>query len=592
MIDHSNLLLLNKFCDDFESAITNSENTGSENTSDFNATHFLNHLEIPASSPPLAEDFIRRLTTELMAIELQRPPFPSEVHLREKYPQFDKEITAALRLTESGENDSTPESLDNATRKQTELRLPIEENFERSLIAERESIASGDTPSSVGKSFGRYRLIERLGAGGFGIVFRGFDPIMQRDVAIKLPRTSLMSEPAEQARFEREVAALARLNHPNIVSAYNAEQVDGYFSLVSEFLNGGNLEDWLTDRDAIPSVTQTVAIVLQLCDALEHAHNLGIVHCDIKPSNILIGNKGDEDPLIKLTDFGLARIITHGPHSTSAGIATGTLQYMSPEQLTRRDHVDATTDIYSVGIVLYRLLTGDHPFDSENEIELISQIVERQPAALQSARFKVPSNLAAIVSKCLMKRSMDRYQSVAELASDLKSFSEGQPVLAKPLGLAGQVSHWLRSKQRIREAGIYSLTLSAVLTIWSLLSMPIYYFAGLLEKLGIDRMSVYIVTVVILFFTINLPLLWAATSTIKFKSLGIWVGLIFSSYLSVMMVAHVFNIVQLDFGGVYKNESTRVIVFTLLGFLTTVQSVLYGIALYADRSQKHFRAKI
>ena len=592
MNDNSNLVLLNRFCDDFESAITDSENNSSEDVSDCDASLFLNNLDIPVLSPPLDDGFIRRLTTELMAIERQRPPFPSEIHLRKKYPQFDKEITAALRLTEAGENALPPMSLNNASRKQNELRLPIEEGFERSLIADRESNVSGNSKSSAKKSFGRYRLIERLGAGGFGIVFRAHDPVMQRDVAIKLPRTSLMSDHSDQSRFEREVAALARLNHPNIVSAYNAEQIDGYFSLVSEFLNGGNLEDWLSNRDALPSVKTSVAIALQVCRALEHAHDLGVVHCDIKPSNILIENKGDAQPQIKLTDFGLARMLKDSSPSTSTGLAIGTLQYMSPEQLTRSNDVDAITDIYSIGVVLYRLLAGEHPFDSENEIELISQIIERQPEALQSSRFKVPPDLAAIVSKCLMKRPMDRYQSVAELANDLKNFSEGHPVSAKPLGVVGQVSHWLNSRQRIREAGIYSMTLSSVLTMWSLLSLPIYYFTGLMEKIGIDRMTEYLITVVMLFFTINLPLLWAAKRAIKFTSLGVWIGLIFSICLSISMIAHVFGILQFDFGGVYKNEATRVIVFTLLGFLTTVQSVLYGFALYADRSQHRLSAKI
>ena len=580
MSDHSSLLLINQLCDSFETLDGESDAPGHSRA--YDAVGFLGKLKGSQQTPQLTEAILQSLTVELMAIELQRPPFPSETALREKYPQFENEIASATKLVQqNGTESSEAIALGSSSNAADELKLPIEERFERSL-------GSRDPPTSESQPFGRYQIIERLGAGGFGIVYRAHDPLMRRDVAIKLPRTSLMSAPSDRSRFEREMSALSRLNHPNIVTAYHAEQVDGYFCLISEYLDGGNLEDWLAGRSNRPTTDASVAIVLQLCDALNHAHDLGIVHCDIKPSNIMIGNRGDKDPLIKLTDFGLARVLKDGSAATSTGLAIGTLQYMSPEQITRSSNVEVTTDIYSLGIVLYWLLTDELPFESENEIELVSQIIERQPAALHLSHFKVPPNLAAILSKCLMKRPVDRYQSVAELRSDLLSFSKGESVSAKPLGVAGRVSHWLKSKRRIREAGIYSMALHLVLASWSLLSLPVYYVTGLLEQLEIDRLDHFVLTVATMLATVSLPNFWASIHAINFKSRGIWVGCIVSSVGTVMMLLHVFNIFCLNFGGLYRDDSTRIAVFALLAFLYGLEAILYFIALYADQSKKHF----
>ena len=541
MGDHSSLILINKLCDSFETF----GGKECEGPKTYDAAEFLNKLKSTQQTPPLNEAMMVSLTTELMAIELQRPPFPSEAVLREKYPSFGKEITSAVQLTQQKSNGTDASAFSkHSTVGSDEFKLPIEERIDRALTAyfatDRADVDPHGSNSLTRRTFGRYQLAERLGAGGFGIVYRARDPLMRRDVAIKIPRTSLMDEPSDRTRFERETTALSQLNHPNIVTAYHAEQVDGYFCLISEYLTGGNLEAWLGEQGNQLSSDGAVAIALQLCDALNHAHDLGVVHCDIKPSNIIVCNKSDKDPLVKLTDFGLARIIKDGSAATSTGLAIGTLQYMSPEQLMRNNKVEVTTDIYSLGIVLYRLLAGELPFDSENEIALISQIIERQPLALQSKQFKVPSNLAAIVSKCLMKQPEDRYQSISELRSDLKRFSKREPVSAKPLGIAGRVSHWLKSKHRIREAGIYALSLHLVLSTWATFSIPVYHVTGLLKHIGIDRMPDYLLTVIMLLTMMSIPNIWAALNAIQLRRRGILVGCVFSTVGTAMMALQLF----------------------------------------------------
>ena len=587
MNDDSSLLLIDQLCDSFEMSTGETD----EHAGIYDAADFLEKVKGSEQNSMLTEAFFKSLTAELMVIELQSPPFPVETALREKYPQFDDEITLAIKLAQQNPLGTSAENAAERPVVSTdELRLPIEERldrlFEKHSTTENVNETSSHLHIQESRKLGRYRLTERLGAGGFGIVYRAHDPLMRRDVAIKLPRTSLMNEPSDRTRFEREMNALSRLNHPNIVTTYHAEQVDGYFCLISEYLDGGNLEDWLLKRSSPLSADVAVSIVLQLCDSLNHAHDLGVVHCDIKPSNIMIGNRSDKNPLVKLTDFGLARVLKDGAAVTSAGLTVGTLQYMSPEQLTRKSNVEVTTDIYSLGIVLYRLLAGEHPFGSENEIELISQIVERQPPALQSNQFKVSPDLAAIVSKCLMKRPIDRYQSATEFKNDLQSFLMAKPVTAKPLGIAGRVSHWLKSKHRIREAGIYSLSLHVVLTAWCLLFLPIYHVTGLLEQIGIDRMFNYLLTVIMLLATVVFPNIWAASQAINLRSRGVWVGLFVATVGTGVMLLQLFNVFCLDFGGIYENETTRVVVFALLSFLFGLQAILYGVALYASHSQK------
>ena len=588
MTDLSDLpeLYLNEICDDFEAMFATAGSAGDNYEADVDVSVFLDDLSGSPTSPLSNAKFLKELTTELLAIELQKAPFPSADELRQKYPRFVDEIFAAAQLTQN-RNGTNEVNISNFVGSPPDvLQLPVEEALHRNLNA-----GAGSPTSKIGelprRTFGRYQLTGRLGAGGYGLVFRAHDPVMQRDVAIKLPRLSLLNEPSDARRLELEIATLAQLSHPHIVTAFHAEEIEGYFCLISEFVKEGNLEQWLARRSVPVTPKTAAAIAAQLCEALKHAHGMGVIHCDIKPSNILISSTTDGVPNIKLADFGLAKLLKDSAAVTSTGMAVGTLQFMSPEQLTRREKFGFTSDIYSVGIVLYRLLAGQCPFDSENEIELISQIVERQPTGLHSSSHRVPAGLAAIVSRCLMKRPCDRYSSATALEEDLQRFMTGQPVDAKPLGIAGKLSHWSRNKNRIRDAGLYSLWLALVLTVWSVLAMPIYHASGLLDQLGIERAFESIATAILLLAVLVAPICWAAFYAVRYDPRGIVVALAASLLLTAVMLLFLVDVISLDFGGMYRDRSVRVVSFTLLSFLTGFQIILFGIAWYAAKNHRY-----
>ena len=575
------MLLLNRLCDSFDASFDKSNQAQTANVS-----AFIDDLRSSEPSVDSADGFLKDLTTELLAIEIQNPPFPDKLFLVNKYPILTDEISNAIQLLQKTEHDSPSDGSAPPKISSTRLLLPIEESFNRSMPqnnhGENDEQQAG--VSVAVKKFGRYHLIERLGAGGFGVVFKAHDPVMKRDVAIKIPRLSLLSDKSGPLQLQQEMNALAKLNHPNIVTAYHAEEIDGYFCLISEYIDGRNLEEWLEDRSKPVPESMATALGIQISKALTHAHQQGIVHCDIKPSNILVDETDRAIPHLKLTDFGLSKLVRDKSTATSTGMPIGTLQYMSPEQLSGLEEISCTSDVYSVGIIMYRILTHKYPFDSDNEITLIGQILERQPQPLHQSEHQIPAALAAIVSKCLMKRPRDRYQDASKLLSDFENYIDGKPVAAKPLNWLGTLAHWSRSKNRIRTAGTYSLLLSIVIATWSLFSMPIYYATGILAQMRVNSMLELLFTISLLLIFFIAPLAWLAIKATELDVRAIIPAVILSISLTFVMVMFLSGILPFDFGGLYNDARTRIVSFTMLTVLCSVQSALYLIAWRASKS--------
>ena len=581
MNDISRMLLLNRLCDSFDTCFDKSKKNQT-----VNVDAFVDDLRSSEQSTNLTDRFFTDLTTELLAIEIQNPPFPDKRFLVTKYPNLTDEISDAIQLLQKTKVGSPSARFDPPETPSSQLLLPIEESLSRSMPknGHGENHEQRAGVRTAVRKLGRYHLLERLGAGGFGVVFKAHDPVMKRDVAIKIPRLSLASDTSAQSRLEQEISALAKLNHSNIVTAYHAEEIDGYFCLISEYIDGCNLEEWLEDRSkAVPESIAT-ALGIQISKALTHAHQRGIVHCDIKPSNILVAEPGRAIPHLTLTDFGLSKLVRDKSMATSTGTPIGTLQYMSPEQLSRSEAANCTSDVYSVGIIMHRLLTHEYPFDSDNEIALISQILERQPQPLHQSEHQIPAALAAIISKCLMKRPEDRYQDASKLLSDFENYIGGKPVAAKRLNWLGKLTHWSRSKNRIRTAGTYSLLLSIVLATWSLFSMPVYYATGILDQMRVDSMTELLFTIVLLLLVLIAPLTWLAIKAIKLDARAIKPAVALSISLTLIMVMFLLDVLPFDFGGLYTDARTRIVSFTMLTVLCSVQSALYLIAWRASKS--------
>jgi serine/threonine protein kinase len=245
-------------------------------------------------------------------------------------------------------------------------------------------------------SLGRYEIIDKLGEGAMGVVYRARDRTLGRVVALKMLSSEVGGEDELQQRFQREGEAVGRLNHPSIVSVYDMGEQDGRLYMAMELFDGEDLRTLIDSRAAI-SLLDRVRIIVEICEALGYAHTRGVVHRDIKPANILVTTTGR----VKILDFGLARL-AQGETITRRGVILGTPDYMSPEQAVGKP-VDHRTDIFSTGAVLYEFLTLQKPFRGKTLHAVLYQIVSEEPEAVLTANPEVPGRLAAIVQEMLRK---------------------------------------------------------------------------------------------------------------------------------------------------------------------------------------------
>jgi serine/threonine-protein kinase len=265
----------------------------------------------------------------------------------------------------------------------------------------------------------RYALARPLGGGGMAKVYLAHDEVLDRDVAIKLLREQYSDDEEFVERFKREAQSAAALTHPNIVSIFDRGRSEGGdYYIAMEYVPGGTLKERLV-RDGALSPGVAAGVAEQIADALAAAHEKGVIHRDIKPQNVLVTRSGD----VKVTDFGIARAASSSV-VTATSVVLGTAGYMSPEQ-ARGEPVGPASDLYSVGVVLYEMLTGNLPFEAESPFALAMQHVNQPPPSPRAANPEVPEALDAITMKLLAKDPKDRYQSANALAGDLERVRGG-----------------------------------------------------------------------------------------------------------------------------------------------------------------------
>ncbi len=335
--------------------------------------------------------------------------------------------------------------------------------------ATTEATAGPRLPSIPG-----YELLEVVGRGGMGIVYKARQLSPRRIVALKM----ILGSTAPSARFQTEVSAVARLQHPNVVQIHEVGEIGGRAFFSMEFVSGGSLEAYLR-RGEMPTPV-AAALVAQLARAVQHAHERGIVHRDLKPANILIGNPqfgaqatgqtpadesrsvsrevGFRDPRFtlqpKIADFGLAKHL-EGPSDgaaplTQSGAILGTPNYMSPEQAKGKvKTVGPAADIWALGGILYECLAGRPPFREEADLDTMMKIISEEPPSLRQRRSAVPRDLEVICLKCLRKAPTDRYPSAGQLADDLDRFLDGRPIQARPRTTRERVGGWLRRRREL-----------------------------------------------------------------------------------------------------------------------------------------------
>jgi serine/threonine-protein kinase len=271
------------------------------------------------------------------------------------------------------------------------------------------------------EQLGNYRLIERIGAGGMGEVWRAEDTKLLRHVAIKILPPQLALDAEWKERFLREARAIAQLNHPNIATIYSIDQQDDSLFIAMELIEGEPLSQMIAQGPLTPA--DAVRVAVHVADGLAEAHEKGIVHRDIKPDNILVSKK-----VVKILDFGIAKQIggTADPGLTQGGMVMGTPHYMSPEQALGRA-VDARTDIFSLGVVLYEMLSGQKPFTGDAATQVLLQIVMNEPRDIAQAASGISRPLAMIVRRCMQKQADDRFQSCDALRTALSASLKDDP---------------------------------------------------------------------------------------------------------------------------------------------------------------------
>lgn len=325
------------------------------------------------------------------------------------------------------------------------VAVPTDDPELRTLSIRLRSFVAGLGPatpvneSEIGGTLGRYILHEVLGRGGMGIVYRAEDPQLKRDVALKVLLDQRFTDSVQLARFQREAEVLARLQHPAIVSIHDVGVEHGRLYLALEYVAGGTLADALQGQPK--PLAESVALLVRLAKAVAYAHAQGIVHRDIKPSNILLAESWQH---AKIADFGLARRLDE-TGLTETGAVLGTPGYLAPEQIVGRGNTARpTADVYSLGALLYELLTGRPPYRGENVLDTLEQARTTDPVAPRRLRSSIPRDLETITLKCLRRDPRKRYANAVELQADLERYQRGEPIRAKRAGRVERLVKWTR----------------------------------------------------------------------------------------------------------------------------------------------------
>ncbi len=294
---------------------------------------------------------------------------------------------------------------------------------------------TGDLP----RTFGQYELLSEIGRGGMGVVYRARQEGLDRIVAVKMILAGHLASPEHVRRFHVEARAAAKLRHPNIVHIHEVGRLNGQDYFAMEYVEGDSLAERIAKGPI--NIDQSVQLVGAVARAVDHLHSQGIVHRDLKPSNILL----DDDGVPYVTDFGLAKVFESGSEMTATGVIAGTPSYMAPEQASGHGaDIGPMADVYSLGAILYELLTGRPPFCEENPLETLMGVLGREPALPRQLNPRIPRQLELICLKCLAKSPDERYASAGALADDLEHFARGEALELRPPHLTQRFFSWTR----------------------------------------------------------------------------------------------------------------------------------------------------
>lgn len=415
-------------------------------------------------------------------------------------------LDAMISNSRSG---SSAEILDKAVGENPDLEQEIRELYATAMIASGVALFQSDevsriidgtsrhpelsaTGSAVGSSIGEYDLLEEVGRGGMGVVYRAYQRSLDRIVALKMIPNAAFAASQDLARLRAEALAAARLNHPNIVPVYEVGEHNGQPWFSMQFVEGMTLSQRLADGPL--NAELAVKLLIPVVEAIGTAHRAGVLHRDLKPSNVLITPDGE--PFV--TDFGLAKRVpvpndpmSHGQTNdeanlTLSGTILGTPSWMSPEQAAgQTDSIDVTTDVYSLGAVLYAMLTGRPPFQSSSPLDTLLMVLEQDPPAIRVLNSRIDADLEMVVMKCLQKPRDLRYSSTDALAADLRAWLNHEPVSARKSSIMNVITRLFRESHHaaiLQNWGLLWMWHSLVLLILCLTTNA-FQFSGVTSRL-------------------------------------------------------------------------------------------------------------
>ncbi|MHC5080579.1 MAG: protein kinase domain-containing protein, partial [Planctomycetota bacterium] len=317
---------------------------------------------------------------------------------------------------------------------------------------ESDAAKAGPAESGV---LGPYQILEEIGRGGMGVVYKAFHPALKRTVALKVLTAGEDASEESISRFHREAEAVAKLgHHPNIVPVYDIGREGRLHYFAMHFVEGKPLDKMIDDGEIAPK--RAAVMAKKLADALHHAHENGVLHRDVKPGNIIVTKEGEP----QLTDFGLAKDVEAESSMTVSGVTIGTPQYMPPEQADGRlDDIDESSDVFSLGATLYEMLAFHPPFDGATLVEVIRKVLEKDPPSPRKVNATIDRDLETICLKCLEKEPKKRYGNAKALAKDLGRYIEGAPILARP------ATTWEKLWKRVRRNRALSISLAVIVLL-------------------------------------------------------------------------------------------------------------------------------
>lgn len=380
---------------------------------------------------------------------------------------------------------------------------------------------------------GEYEILDEIGAGGMGVVFKAHHRRLDRIVALKCIRSGKDAEPVEISRFENEVKALAKLNHPSIVQVFECGYFEGYYFYSMQYIEGSTLEVRLARDES--QIQDAVRLMINVASAIAHAHHHGVIHRDLKPGNIMV-EAGSGDP--KVVDFGLAKHLKRKQHLTNTKAVLGTPVYMPPEQASgKMQEVNELSDVFSLGAVLYSTLAGRTAFNSEKKGLSLMDIANHRANPPSLFNPSIDADLDAICLKCMAPEKYLRYSDSLELQKDLRDYLAGKPVSANPRSVLGTVWKWYTADSRIMlvVAGILQIAVSLAFILWGLCGILIVLVSETPDGLIVRN---FITEVLLAIFAMYIPLCilggltalnfnWASKISLGYFLVGIVFCLVF-----------------------------------------------------------------